>query len=147
MTSSQSASFRIRLHGAPLASSNSAAGSPEASGTEQRNTFAAGPLGGGFDQWVQRLESLPRAHVELDGSFVLRSDTPGLQIDGMIYDALGQVQHVELIATSDRQLWNRLLSCLLDPSQSMPWVCDLMDGTFCPLDEFERNVFSDRDAC
>ena len=84
-----------------------------------------GPLEVSFEEVAQHLQQLPRMYLEMDGSFVWVGDhspsidapedgkRPEWQLDGMLYDAGGMLQYVELRGSCSLSMWQRLLKCLV----------------------------------
>ena len=71
-----------------------------------------GPISTTFEDVEHRLASLERLYFEPDGSFVWSSQGGQEQIFGMVYDAAGQVQYVELRGNCRRTSWQGLLEAL-----------------------------------
>ncbi len=72
----------------------------------------AEPLPLSFEQAQSRLEALPRLHFEPDGSFVWAG--ANYQVFGMLYDAAGLLQYVELRGECPLAIWRQLVNCMLD---------------------------------
>lgn len=73
-----------------------------------------------YEQAVERLEALPRMLLEPDGSFVWSGSQPRpWQIDGVLYDAGGQLGYVELNGNAPSGPLRQLLQALC-PSGSAP---------------------------
>lgn len=58
-----------------------------------------GPIESSFEDAEARLSQLPQLYFEPDGSFVWALDQGREQLFGMIYDAAGQIQYIELRGT------------------------------------------------
>jgi len=73
-----------------------------------------GPFESSFEQAVAAIEALPRLFVEPDGSFVWVSadDRHPWQLDGVLYDAHGQLMHLELKGDCTVAAYETLLSAL-----------------------------------
>ena len=102
------------------------------------------PLGSDFDAAAQRLTAIESLYFEPDGSFVWVCRLSGQQIDGMLYDALGQLQYVELSGHCGRSAWRLLLEALLgQPADSLPLqVMRLPERSVQNLQTFEQTAFS-----
>ncbi|MFT5522506.1 MAG: hypothetical protein ACI9HK_000450 [Pirellulaceae bacterium] len=68
-----------------------------------------------FEDAFSALEKLHRMFVELDGSFVWVGDQDGSrwQLDGVLYDWGGQLQHVDLQGHCFPEQLEQLLACLV----------------------------------
>lgn len=64
-----------------------------------------------FEDALERLAQIPGNYVELDGSFVWRP-TAKTQIDGMIYDAYGNIRHIDLKATCAADSWQKVIQAV-----------------------------------
>ena len=131
-------SFNINLHGPQRSGESDPPETNAPTAGTTANTAPLSPLGGSFEQLCERLERLPRTHLELDGSFVHRGPAPPLHIDGMIYDANGQVQYVQLQGTSDHATWQELIDVLSSDKSKPPSVQLLQSGELLSLQSFER---------
>lgn len=96
-----------------------------------------GPLDASFEQASERLQQLERLYFEPDGSFTwtveLRSRR---QIDGMLYDAGGQLQYVDLKGTCSLDAWRILVNAIC-PATDLR-VLQLRSGVLQQLQQFER---------
>ena len=78
--------------------------------------YLYGPLGGplpvDFETLAERLSALPNMYLEMDGSWVWTGQQAGgrWQLDGMIYDASGKVQYIDLKGSCPLPEWQLLLS-------------------------------------
>jgi hypothetical protein len=79
---------------------------------------ARGPLPSSFEQAESRLRQLPLLHFEPDGSFVWTRDSGRQQIDGMLYDAAGQIQYCVLQGRCTVETWKTLLKAIAGESQA-----------------------------
>ena len=85
-----------------------------------------GPLPTSFEEAAERLERLDKLYFEPDGSFVWNRDAGRQQIFGMLYDAAGTLQYVDLRGTASRQTFQSVVDSLL------PGVV-LADATKCTV--------------
>lgn len=102
---------------------------------------AGGPLRTSFEQASERLQQLERLYFEPDGSFTwVVAERIGHQIDGMLYDANGQLQYVELKGDCSLTDWRTLVAAIspvLDLS-----VLQLRSGGLQELQQFERKCWA-----
>lgn len=96
-------------------------------------------LGRSFEEVAAALESLPRLHVEPDGSFVWVGNEPQpWQVDGIIYDRAGQVAFVELHGNCPAEEFDRLLTSCGWPQRQI--IFQLRQaGVFISESEFRRH--------
>ncbi len=91
-----------------------------------------GPLSVSFEEVAEQLQAMPQLYFEMDGSFVWvgRDETSPTssrwQIDGMLYDAFGKIQYVELKGECPVESWKQLQAVfrgrdLSHPSASL-WI-------------------------
>lgn len=101
---------------------------------------AGGPLETSFEQASERLQQLERLYFEPDGSFtwVGRPGSPQ-QVDGMLYDARGQVQYVDVKGVCSLADWRRLTEAIY-PARKLS-VLRLSDGVLQQLQQFERETW------
>ncbi len=71
-----------------------------------------GPIDTSFEAAAERLERLELLHFEPDGSFVWTRDSGKQQIDGMLYDAAGRLQYVELQGKCALPTWQRMVTAI-----------------------------------
>jgi len=71
----------------------------------------AGPLPISFEELSLRLTQITEVHCEPDGSFCW-APTPDESIFGMIYDAAGQVQYLELRGQCGWEAWQTLIAAV-----------------------------------
>ncbi len=76
-----------------------------------------GPFSTSFEETAKRLERLTRMFFEQDGSFVWTPESDQ-QIDGMLYDAQGKLQYVELKGICTLASWRVLLIAIGGDSQN-----------------------------
>ena len=77
-----------------------------------------GPLPVDFETLAERLQRLPRMYFEWDGSWVWTGEltvagsptSRRWQLDGMVYDAAGVVQYIELKGTCPWAAWQKLIA-------------------------------------
>jgi periplasmic divalent cation tolerance protein len=96
-------------------------------------------LGIKFDDACQRLDRVPRLHLELDGSFVWVGED--WQMDGMLYDRNDLLRYVDLKGCCPKQIWADLVSILADPS-CVPQIISLPGGGLYDLQSFETLTWS-----
>ena len=67
-----------------------------------------------FEHLAERLSDFERIYFELDGSFVWTggSEHGRWQLDGMVYDAAGAVQYVDIKGWCPWKIWNSFLTIL-----------------------------------
>lgn len=136
-TSAAQRSFRVNLHGTESPPTVALQNGDQPNRGATVEPASLNPLGGSFEALCERLERLPRTHLELDGSFVHRGVAPPLHIDGMIYDASGQVQYVQLWGTTDLPTWQQLLAAL-SAAPELASVQDLQSGQLHTLPAFNH---------
>lgn len=103
----------------------------------------AQPLPVSFEAAEAELATLGRLYFEPDGSFLWVGEQPAAwQIDGMLYDAAGSLQYVDLRGRCPLPQWRRLISALV-PSGSPLAVVRLSDGELQNLQQFEAEVWGD----
>ncbi|XZE52499.1 hypothetical protein SH139x_004195 [Planctomycetaceae bacterium SH139] len=123
--------------------------------------YLYGPLGGplpvDFETLAERLSALPKMYFEMDGSWVWTGQQQGhrWQLDGMLYDANGKVQYIDLKGSCPLQQWKLLLmSCnyrrpenrpgdgFLSTSDSGSWtVYRLLTRESLLLEQFEQEIW------
>lgn len=84
-----------------------------------------GPIPITFEQLAERLSNVERIYFEMDGSFVWtgESDLGRWQLDGMVYDAAGSVQYIDLKGWCPWSVWNFFLRKLSgDEEWSEAWT-------------------------
>lgn len=99
---------------------------------------AGGPLGGFFDEVVQRLTAIERLHYEPDGSLLWSGKS--WQIGGLIYDRAETVQYVELQGTLPVDCWQRLIRAIAGPDGQVS-VLRLQDQSLHDLQSFESSTW------
>jgi len=99
---------------------------------------AGGPLGGRFDDVVERLTAIERVHYEPDGSLLWSGKN--WQIGGLIYDRAEIVQYVELQGALPVDCWQRLISALAGPDRQVS-VLRLQDQSLHDLQSFENSTW------
>ncbi len=81
------------------------------------HVYLYGPKGEGllssFEDAASRLQQLPQLYFELDGSFVWSPDR-AQQIDGMLYDAQGRLQYVDLQGQCSFESWDAVIGAIND---------------------------------
>ncbi len=70
-----------------------------------------GPVGITFEQVANRISTFERMHFEWDGSFVWTGEEDGAkwQIDGMLYDAGGELQYIDIKGRCPKSKWDQLV--------------------------------------
>lgn len=116
-----------------------------------------GPLPISFEVAAGRLERLPRLFFEWDGSWVWSGHDDRQQrwqLDGMVYDAAGQVQYVDVKGCCPKSVWRELLGALLPTEPETPppdsaahpddWCAlRLPAQQLQPLEVFERETWGE----
>lgn len=99
-----------------------------------------GPLPASFEQSSARLQQLGRLYFEPDGSFTWAVELRRRQqVDGMLYDAGGQLQYVDLKGDCSLEAWQKLMGAICPESDL--WVSRLRSGVLQPLQQFEREYW------
>ena len=81
------------------------------SGERSDDRFA--PLDATWEACLEKLAELPAMFCEPDGSFLwVTCDHPRRQVEGVVYDAAGQVQYVECWGECDASQWRQLVSAV-----------------------------------
>lgn len=78
-------------------------------GADDSDANSHSPLAISFETAQQRLEELPKLYFEPDGSFVWSGIDH--QVFGMLYDAAGRLQYVELRGRCSQSVWRSLVTC------------------------------------
>lgn len=86
-----------------------------------------------FEEAVDKLSQIPRLFIEPDGSFVWTGNSAGEQSElgpqwhlfGMLYDAHGRMNRVELQGTCPLVCWQALCSCLQPDGQLVAYLLDV----------------------
>lgn len=95
-----------------------------------------------FEAFADQLQSFDRLHFEMDGSFVWTGSTPlPWQLDGMVYDLGQQIQRIELKGQCPKAEWQKLLSALNHPQQSLV-AYDLQTAQFATIQYLEQSLWS-----
>lgn len=96
-----------------------------------------GPLPTSFEAAAERLQQLERCYLEPDGSFTWVIDAgQRQQVDGMLYDAEGRLQYVDLKGTCGCPAWQRLVARIA-PATPLT-VLPVQQGGLQQLQVFER---------
>lgn len=98
------------------------------------------PLATSFEAAAQRLERLERLHFEPDGSFVWARRQGLEQVFGMLYDAGGQLQYVDLRGRCRRETFAELIAAISGSLGEMS-VVQLPEGSLQDLQSFESNLW------
>ena len=99
-----------------------------------------GPLKVSFDEAEQRLAELSALHFEPDGSFAWT--VAGGELFGMLYDAHGFLQYVEIRGRCQLDSWRALVACLCRDSSAELCVLQLPEMRLQDLQDFERMFVS-----
>lgn len=84
-----------------------------------------GPLPANFETLADRLQAVDRLYFEMDGSFVWTGGESrnSWQLDGMVYDAAGKVQYLDLKGWCPFPNWHFLLETIAsDHSHRADWI-------------------------
>lgn len=100
-----------------------------------------GPLETSFEAAAERLESLEKLYFEPDGSFVWTRDAGRQQIFGMLYDAGGQIQYIDLRGTCEIEMWSELIIAIRENGRNLT-VISLVDGSMQDLQSFEAMTWT-----
>lgn len=104
-----------------------------------------GPIAISFERLSAQLADLKRMFFELDGSFVWTGQVGAMrwQIDGMVYDAAGVIQYIDIKGECPWEYWVQLLQILADGGQwSSEWtVLRLPDQTAQTLKDFNQDIW------
>ncbi|MCG8651951.1 MAG: hypothetical protein MI861_19075, partial [Pirellulales bacterium] len=92
-----------------------------------------------FEAAAERLEKLDSLYFEPDGSFVWVAEGGDQQIDGMLYDAAGRLQYVEIRGICQIAVWRQLLAAIGGDFTVAMEVMKLPDRQLQDLQTFERN--------
>lgn len=94
-----------------------------------------------FEQAAERLAQLDRLFIEPDGSFVWRGDEAGQpwQVDGVVYDRVGGLSHVELKGSCPAAALESILSAIRAPSVALTFE-HIGDGTMIDEAAFRRTA-------
>ncbi|WP_146415675.1 MULTISPECIES: hypothetical protein [Crateriforma] len=103
-----------------------------------------GPLDCSFEQAESALQQIQTLYFEPDGSFAFKGPASGLELFGMVYDAYGAIQYVEIRGRCDWADWQRLVACFISggtaPKSAV--VKSLPGGELQTLQDFERLTWS-----
>lgn len=99
-----------------------------------------GPLESSFEDAAERLNALPGLYFEPDGSFVWTLESGRQQLFGMIYDAAGRIQYVELWGHCEKITWRELTEALTGGSTTSCQVIRLPSQQLQELQEFESEL-------
>ena len=98
------------------------------------------PLPSSFEDAADRLQQLPRLYFEPDGSFVWALDGGKQQVFGMLYDAGGRLQYVELRGRCDASTWRTIVAAIT-PDEPAGWqVVRLPGQQLQDLQDFESEL-------
>ena len=96
-----------------------------------------GPIETSFEEAQSRLSSLPRLYFEPDGSFVWALDEGRQQVFGMLYDAAGKIQYVELQGRCELSTWRQLVQATTDGKSTDCQILRLPNQQLQDLQSFE----------
>ena len=98
---------------------------------------AKGPIESSFESAEMRLTELPRLYFEPDGSFVWALDQGRQQVFGMIYDAAGRIQYIELRGSCEKVTWRQLIGAATGSHSTDYLVLKLPEQRLQELQDFE----------
>ena len=101
-----------------------------------------GPFETSFEASSARLQDLDQLLIEPDGSFVW-TDRCDQQVDGMLYDAAGKLQYVELRGECRRGTWRRILIAIAGDQTELLEVMSLPNRRLQNLQSFEESTWAD----
>lgn len=135
-------SFHATLHArpaTPLQTRPVMLGGREASALVIEPVGLATPFAASFEEAGERLQALPRMYFEPDGSFVWVSNAggPAWQVDGVLYDRGGRLQHVDLKGTCPAAEFDGLLAALGWPATPVMFQL-VREAVFLDEAEFRR---------
>lgn len=99
-----------------------------------------GPLSASFESAAERLEGLAKLYLEGDGSFVWARDGGREKVYGMLYDAAGVLQYVELRGDCRQETLRRVITAI-EPDRQSIQVLRLPDGEWQNLQSFENRIW------
>jgi len=106
--------FHIAIHARPAAAEDGETREVDGRSVRPLNVTAGDvtePLGVTFDEAAQRLETLPRLFLELDGSFLWTApEGPKVwQTEGVLYDRGDRLHYVEMKGSCPAEEFDQLL--------------------------------------
>tara|TARA_R110002049_G_scaffold4601_5_gene32717 strand:- start:1005318 stop:1005671 length:354 start_codon:yes stop_codon:yes gene_type:complete len=99
-----------------------------------------GPIPTSFEDVSQRLCELGHLYFEPDGSFAW-SPTRDEALFGMVYDAAGQVQYVELRGHCSHRVWRQVVCAVCGPSTVEMTVMCLRTRRMKEVQSFEESTW------
>lgn len=77
------------------------------------------PIIADFDRIAQELQNVDRLYFEMDGSFIWTGEAAESrwQLDGMIYDAAGAIQYIDIKGWCPLPEWLDLLNTIADQAE------------------------------
>ena len=110
--------------------------------TNNFHLYLYGPGGGAiptsFEEVAERLAKLDRLYFEPDGSFCW-AHVPHESIFGMVYDAAGEVQYVELRGECDFATWRQIICAICGDHVEVATVMCLQKRQMQELQTFETS--------
>ncbi|MEM1068582.1 MAG: hypothetical protein AAGI63_06790 [Planctomycetota bacterium] len=100
-----------------------------------------GPIESSFEAAEERLKGLPKLYFEPDGSFVWALDEGRQQVFGMVYDAAGAIQYIELWGRCERITWQQIVHAATGSQSSHFEVLRLPDQRLQELQDFETEFW------
>lgn len=98
-----------------------------------------GPIGGRFEAAAERLQKMDRLVFEPDGSFAWADRASGAEVTGIVYDAAGRIQYVELRGRLPMGSWRAIVAAIDPAMRPDAVVVVLPGGGRKNLQEFERS--------
>lgn len=97
-----------------------------------------GRIPSSFEESEARLRKLPQLLFEPDGSFVWTRESGEQRVDGMIYDAGGQIQYCELRGRCSLEMWRELCRAISGDDEPKFELQLLPSRELQNLQDFER---------
>ena len=85
----------------------------------------SGPIDASFEEAAERLEAIAGVSFEPDGSFGYRSPQRGAELFGMLYDAGGKLQYVDLQGRLSPEDLQAVVQAIAGNRQSVDELCVL----------------------
>lgn len=112
--------------------------------TGKFHLYLYGPGGGAmatsFDEVAKRLEQLDRLYFEPDGSFGW-APSANESIFGMVYDAAGRVQYIELRGECELASWRKVTCAICDSRDEVMLVMCLQKRQLQEFQTFEETCW------
>lgn len=102
-----------------------------------------GPLMSSFDEAAGRLAAIDRLYFEMDGSFLWSGGVSESrwQLDGMVYDAGGRIQYVDLKGYCPLAAWHHLLEIFALSEAATITVLRLPEQRRISRPQFEEEIW------